>query len=106
MTAWAQADYQRADEQAADQVTAPPGVLQREHDDGASTAWKLTEHSAADGHSADAIWQRHAELSGPAADEAERTPAEAAWWSGYQSGADGSTGLLREMEHNEIEAGS
>ena len=105
VTAYTQPDYQRAEGQDANQVTATPQTLQREHDDGAATAWKMTEHSAANGHSADHIEQRHDEPSGPAAGQAERTPAESSWWSGYKSGADGSVSLLRELLEQEKEPG-
>lgn len=98
MTAWTAQDYQRTGQQDADQVTAPPSILQREHDDGAATAWQMTERSAEGGHSADHIEQRHMELNGPAADQDQRTPAEAAWHRGYDAGADGSTSLLRDLE--------
>ena len=98
MTAWTMQDYQRTDHQDADQLTASPLTLQAEHQHGAATAWQLTERSAENGHSADHIQQRHMELSGPTRDEAERTPAESSWWSGYKSGADGSVSLLRELE--------
>ena len=103
MTAYADQDYQRTDHQDADRVTASPLALQREHLDGAATAWRMTERSAEGGRSADYIEQRHAELSGPTADQAERTPAEAEWWTGYQSGADGSVSLLRELERDDYE---
>ena len=103
MTAYTEQDYQRTDQQDADRVTASPLTLQREYHDGAATAWQLTERSAEGGQAADYIEQRHAEISGPARDEAERTPAEASWWSGYQSGADGSVSLLRELERDNYE---
>ncbi len=102
MTAWTAQDYERADGQDADRVTASPLTLQRESH-GAATAWQLTERSAENGRSADAIDQRHAELSGPTRDAPERTQAEAAWWSGYKSGADGSVSLLRDLERSDFE---
>ena len=101
MTAWAPADFEAKEDQDADQITASPLTLQREHLDGKATAWWMTERSAENGRSADSIQQRHAELSGPTADQTERTPAESSWWSGYRSGAEGSTDLLREMEDRE-----
>lgn len=91
-------DFERTDHQDADQVTASPQTLERERHDGAAAAWQLTEHDAEDGYSADHIGQHHAELNGPTADEAERTPAEHAWHRGYDAGADGSVALLRELE--------
>ena len=103
MTAFTAQDYERTDQQGANRVTASPLTLEREHLDGSATAWQLTERSAENGRSADSIEQRHDELSGPTRDEAERTPAEAAWWSGYQSGADGSVSLLRELERDDYE---
>lgn len=103
MTAYADQDYVRADQQDADRVTASPLTLQREYHDGAAVAWQMTERSAENGRPADSIEQCHDELSGPTRDEAERTPAEAAWWSGYQSGADGSVSLLRELERDDYE---
>ena len=94
MTTWTQQDFERTEhyepgdfdcclQQVADQVTASPQTLERERHDGAAAAWQQTERSAADGHSPDHIAQHHAELNGPTADEAERTPSESAWWSGY-----------------------
>ena len=101
MTASTQQDYQRTDQQDADQVTTSPLTLEREYHDGAATAWQMTERSAENGQKADHIDQRHAELSGRTHDQAERTPAEASWWSGDKSGADGSVSLLRELEEKE-----
>ncbi len=109
MTAWGQQDFERtehyapgdfrgADHQDADQMTASPLTLQWEYHDGAAAAWQLTERHAEDGHSADQIGQHHAELNGPTADQAERTPAEHAWHRGYDAGADGSVALLRDLE--------
>ena len=90
----------------ADQVTASPLALGREYEHGKATAWQMTERSAEGGRSADHIEQQHDELSGPARDQAERTPAESSWWSGYKSGADGSVSMLRELEkEDELEAG-
>ena len=86
-------------------MTATPLTLQREYHDGAAAAWQLTERHAEDGHSADHIGQQHEELNGPTADQAARTPAEAAWHRGYDAGADGSVSLLRDLEHDEKEAG-
>ncbi len=106
MTAWTAQDFEQADQQDADRVTASPLTLEREHLDGAATAWQMTERSAENGQSADYIGQRHAELSGPTRDEAERTPAEQAWASGYKSGADGSISLLRKLERDDYEAGA
>ena len=102
MTAFAQQDYEQREGQDADQVTASPLTLQREYYDGAAAAWQATERSAEDGRSPDHIAQHHAELNGPTADRAERTPAEHAWHRGYDAGADGSVALLRELE---MEAG-
>jgi hypothetical protein len=98
MTAWAQQDYERSDGRGADEVTASPQDLHAEYAHGAATAWRLTEHSAANGRDADYIGQRHDELAGPQADENQRTPAERAWHAGYKSGAAGSVSLLRELE--------
>ena len=103
MTAWTQQDYERANEQDIDRVTASPLTLERERADGAATAWQLTERSAEGGQAADYIEQRHAELSGPTREEVERTPAEASWWEGYRGGADGSVSLLRELERADYE---
>lgn len=97
MTAWTEQDYERADQDAG-QVTADPLALQAEYQHGAATAWQMTEQSAANGRNTDYIEQRHAELSGPAHDEGQRTPAEHAWNAGYKSGAGGSVSLLRELE--------
>lgn len=102
MTAWTEQDYERADGRDAGEVTASPLALEAEYQHGASTAWQLTEHSAANGRDADYIGQRHMELNGPAADQDQRTPAESAWHRGYDAGADGSVSLLRELE---LEAG-
>lgn len=98
MTAWTAQDYERAGGQDAEQVVASPQDLAAERQHGAATAWQLTEHSAASGRSADYVEQRHDDLAGPAHDGNQRTPAEAAWQSGYQSGAAGSVSLLRELE--------
>ena len=98
MTIWTQADYDRTDGQDADQVTAGPESLRAEHGYGKADAWHATEHLAAVGHSADAIEQRHMEFNGPTADEHQRTPAESAWHKGYDTGADGSVSLLRDLE--------
>ena len=98
MTAWTAQDFERAGYQDAEQVTASPLALQAEHQHGAATAWQLTERSAENGHSADHIEQRHLELNGPAADQGQRTPAEAAWHRGYDAGADDSVSLLRDTE--------
>ena len=115
MTAYTQQDFERAEHyepgdfeccrQDVDKVAASPATLHREHDDGAAAAWQLTERSAENGHSPDHIAQHHAEVNGPTADQAERTPAEAAWHRGYGAGADGSVSLLRDLEHDEKEAG-
>ncbi len=98
MTTWTQPDYQRTDQQDAEEVTASPLTLEREYHDGAATAWQLTERSAANGIPADHIQQQHWELNGPTADQAQRTQAEEAWHRGYDTGADGSVDLLRELE--------
>jgi hypothetical protein len=102
MTAYTQQDYQRTDGRDADQVTASPLNLRAEFEHGKAMAWQMTEHRAAGGRSADHIEQRHWELNGPTADQAQRTPAESAWHRGYDAGADGSVSLLRELE---LEAG-
>lgn len=98
MTAWTQTDFERVGARDADTVTASPLTLQAEYQHGAATAWQMTEHSAADGQSADNIEQRHWELSGPAHDESQRTPAESAWHRGYDAGAGSSVSLLRDLE--------
>lgn len=101
MTAWLAQDYERADQDAGD-VTASPTALEAEYQHGASTAWQLTEHSAANGRDAGYIEQRHMELTGPTVDQDQRTAAESAWHRGYDAGADGSVSVLRELE---LEAG-
>ena len=103
MTAWTAQDFEQAEAREQDRPTASPLALRAEYEHGNATAWQMTERSAEGGQSADYIGQRQAELSGPTRDEAERTRAEAAWWSGYQSGADGSVSLLRELEHGDYE---
>ena len=102
MTAWTQQDYDRIGDQDADQVTASPAALQAEYEHGKATAWQLTERSAEGGQTAGQIEQRYTELNGTAADQDQRTPAESAWQSGYEHGAQGSIALLKELE---LEAG-
>ena len=43
------------------------------------------------------------EPNGPAADQAQRTPAESAWHRGYDAGAGRSVSLLRELEQEDQE---
>lgn len=85
-------------EQDADRVTASRDDLAREYNHGAETAYQLTAHSAAGGRSADYIEGRHLELTGPTADQDQRTPAEYKWAQGYAAGAESSVSLLRERE--------
>ena len=98
MTASTQQDYERTDDQDADQVTASPTALRAEYEHGKATAWQMTERSAEGGQDAGRIEQRHMEFNGPAADQGQRTPAENAWHRGYDAGADGSVSLLRQLE--------
>ena len=79
-------------------MTASQADLAREFEHGKATSWQMTERSAENGQSADHIEQRHWELNGPAADQGQRTPAEAAWHRGYDAGAGGSVSLLRDLE--------
>jgi hypothetical protein len=98
MTAWTQQDYETRSYQDAGQVTASPRDVRAEYEHGKATAWQITERSAEGGQDAGYIEQRHMELNGPAADQGQRTPAESAWYRGYDAGAAGSVSLLRELE--------
>lgn len=93
-----EADIETRGEQDADRVTASRDDLAREYNHGAETAYQLTAHSAAGGRSADYIEDRHLELTGPQADQGQRTPAEHKWARGYAAGAESSVSLLRDRE--------